>query len=470
MDLRPCQRILTKPPRPSTSYICKNCRSWSSGPRAGRTAVPSNYQTAAKQSQLMKSLQSTEPEDYYVTGELARTLQSLGFQSILMPVKALRRHRDELYKTKVSPSAAIRNALSSQKWRQIYEEALTVAELHLLRDPMVMRQLFHALGRADVHPQNLKKYGFMGLYSLQAALEAGETVAVMDAAMTEIHFRDSLSKPTFELVKEKAFAKVDDYRALTVYLWHMVQMSQTKAVARENYLMAKELYNMVEPGVHTEKMTPLLQSILPPWRVLFRAADHYLYHLGDGPISDSVQEDLDMALREGVSKWNDPQAAELILGQKDEVQKYSQQWVTLATQAAMAGSGKSCFELAMYFLRKDGWYPAVKPQSATKENKSWIGIEWLALSAALSTDNTRDMTMRYVGLAHLLSENGHADEGHSWLAIAKENLDDTYLDPRGEMIAYVDGFYQHWYDKSLLLTKAKDFLEPAREDQQHATR
>lgn len=295
-----------------------------------------------------------------------------------------------------------------------------------------------------------------GIYALQVAFESGESEAAIDTALAEIKSSSGLRRKTYEHIREMALARAD-WRAMTLYLWHMLQTAQKKPVTQENYLLAKRLYSMMEPSQKQDNKLPFLQSYELPWKLLHDAADHYLYHLDDGPESDAVQEDLDMALREGVSKWSDPRAAEMILSQIGEVEKHSPRWVSLTTQSAMGGNADSCLELAMYYLQKDGWYP----QRSDNKAKSWIGIEWLALSAALSTSDARTMVRRYLALAHILRENGYAKEGYSWLPTAKENVHEAGLDQRGEMIEYLDGFQRHWYDDEIMVATSDEFLDTA---------
>ncbi|EXJ89193.1 hypothetical protein A1O3_02259 [Capronia epimyces CBS 606.96] len=295
-----------------------------------------------------------------------------------------------------------------------------------------------------------------GIYALQVAFDAGDSEAAIDTALAEVKSSPGLRRTTYEYIKEMALARAD-WRAMTIYLWHMLQTAQKKPVTQENYLLAKDLYRMMEPSQKQDNKLPFLQSFELPWKLLHDAADHHLYHLDDGPESDAVQEDLDMALREGVSKWSDPRAAEMILNQIGEVEKHSPRWVSLMTQSAMGGNADSCLELAMYHLQKDGWYP--KRSDTNNKTKNWIGIEWLALSAALSTSDARVMVRRYLALAHILRESGCAKEGYAWLPTAKENVYEAGLDSTGEMIKYLDGFQRHWFDDKVMVATSDEFLD-----------
>jgi hypothetical protein len=69
------------------------------------------------------------------------------------------------------------------------------------------------------------------------------------------------------------------------------------------------------------------------------------------------------------------------------------------------------------------------------------------------------MIKRYLAVAHLLREHGHAEEGYSWLPVAKENLKESGLDPDDRMIDYLDGFQNHWYDDKLMVSTSEEFLD-----------
>lgn len=339
----------------------------------------------------------------------------------------------------------------------MYEAELTPAEVELMSDPSVLRQVFAAFSEADYHQQNIQNYRRLGLYSLHVLFEAGDVEAGLKIAAREIVSPTGLRRPTAEFIREQAMARTD-WRAMTIYLWHTLQSAHPKAAAEENYHLAKELFDMVEPGNRLVQRVSVFEQFVGPWKLLHDAADHYLYHLDESdPLSDQVQNDLDMALRAGVEEWKDPEAAKLILGQKDEIEKDSTRWLTLTTQAAMAGSENHCYDLAIYHLRRDGWISRGAPEK-TKPT-SWMGIEWLALSAALSMNSARQMTRRYLALAHILRESGQVEKGYEWLPVAKEHLQDAGLDPDKSMAEYLDGFRQTWYDDDLLGPRADDFLD-----------
>ncbi|EHY57853.1 hypothetical protein ABEF95_014301 [Exophiala dermatitidis] len=442
-----------------TPYIYHVYRLWSSSPPCRAKKLPTYYKPSVISRNQIDALVGSNPSNYYITADLAGTLRRLGFQSVHTVVKLVNQHRRELQQNKCAPNAAVRMAATSQQWQRVYKSTLNSLEAKLLQDPNILRQIFHAFGKADLHFQNIKKMAHLGIYALQVAFDNGDEDAAIDTALAEVKSSGGLRQKTYDYIKKMALARAD-WRAMTIYLWHMLQSAQKKQVTEENYLLAKDLYAMLEPSQKQDKTLPFLRSFELPWKLLHDAADHYLYHLEEGGESDAVQEDLDMALREGVSKWSDPRAAEMILNQLGEVEKHSPRWISLITQSAMGGNSDSCFALAMYHLEKDGWYP--KP-SATKA-KSWIGVEWLALSAALSTSDARTMVRRYLALAHILRENGHGKEGYAWLPTAKANVFDAGLDPNLEMVKYLDGFQQHWFDDKVIVTTSHEFIQPAEDN------
>lgn len=350
------------------------------------------------------------------------------------------------------------------------EGALGSNDSALLRKPEVLGMAFHALGMNHLHLQNLKTAGIVGqtIHLFQMAFASGLRDAAIDAAQLELASNETqatwdtsaarrrpLAPQISAYIKEKAL-KGADPRAMMIYLRDVLRGAQTKAVAKQNYQLAKQLFDMVEPSQQLYKRVHFSQRYGQPWQMLYDAADHYLSHIQDDPVSDKVQEDLDNALRVGAVEYKDPRAAALVLGQKDVIEKHSKQWVELATQSAIAGYADSCFSLALYHLRKDRWLP-VDPG---KNPKNWVGIEWLAVSAAASDDNAQIMLRRYLGLAHLLREYGHSDEGFSWIQAAQENIMEAGLDPNGEWNAYVDTFLQTWNDDNVPQKSSEEFLGP----------
>lgn len=303
------------------------------------------------------------------------------------------------------------------------------------------------------------------------ALAAGETEACIDAAAAEILLIQlSQRDPTteikrfmplalFNLVREKALAKTD-WRAMTLYVSIMNrEQRQTKEAAQTDYELAKELDNMLEPGKQQSGEGNPLREFERPWKLLHDAAEQYLSHLSpQEPIFFQVQTDLERALRDGAFKYSEPRAIPMVLGRGEMVEKHSTQWVTLSTQAAVAGSADSALHLAFYHLHKDGWLPA---QSAATP-KIWVGLEWLALSAAQAAPNTNHMAARYLALAHLLREHGFTEEGYSWIKFAQENIREAGLDPDDAWHNYLDGFMQTWTNPAYTQKSSADFLrEPS---------
>ncbi|KIX96947.1 uncharacterized protein Z520_07061 [Fonsecaea multimorphosa CBS 102226] len=436
-------------------------RSWSCTPRqaAKRDRLPTYAKPATPKTpgaalgpvtKSKKSLINDGP--YYISPDLARTLHDLGFFSIPDVVKVLRRLCQEL--KKLPPANAIVSATTQQRFIQVSEEALGSAEVALMRDPQILRTAFHSLGQNAFLMQNRR--GGEGCDALRMAFLAGKTDAGVDAAAAEIAVGASvgqqeprLSPRIFDFIKAKAFQR-SDWSAIILYLDEMSRKIGTEASARENYEVAKDLVDMVEPSKHLSRQnSSLLKHYKSPWRILHDAAQSYLSYLGEGAVYNQVRSDLENALRDGLFKYSDLSAVPLALQQPGVLEKHSKEWIELATQSARAGDPDSSMQLAFYYLRKDGWRPA----EPNKKPQDWTGVEWLAVSAALSAPNTGTMAAKYLGLAHLLREHGYADEGNSWIDFAKESMGEAGLDPENTWHNYLSEFQQAWSDTDESLKK-----------------
>ncbi|KIW90438.1 uncharacterized protein Z519_09084 [Cladophialophora bantiana CBS 173.52] len=436
-------------------------RSWSSSPlqAAKRSRLPTYAKPAkpktpgAALETVAKSEQTLGKDGYYYTSpDLASALHGLGFFSIPTVVKVLRLLCQEL--KQAPPANALLSATTQQRFIQLSEEGLGSAEVALMRDPQILRKAFHSLGQNAFHTQNRK--GQEGCDALRMAFFAGEIDAGVDAAAAEIALGNAmgrqenrLSPRISDFIKARALQR-SDWRAITLYLDEMSTKRGTEASARENYKLAKDLVDMVEPSKQLRRQNPsLLQNYKLPWRVLHDAADSYLSYLDPGATFDQVQSDLENAIRDGLFKFSDLAAAPFALRQPGVIEKHSKEWLELATQSASAGDPDSALQLAFYHLRKDGWRPA----EPNKKRRDWTGIEWLAVSAALSAPETGSMAAKYLGLAHLLREHGYADEGISWIDFAKESIGEAGLDPENKWHNYLDEFQQAWKDTDESLKK-----------------
>jgi hypothetical protein len=388
----------------------------------------------------------------YIAPELLKGLQKLGFSSIPAVVDLLRQLNHEA--TRLSQTNVIQAIATQQRFTQMAEQELgRSGEAALMRDPKVLRKAFHLLGRNYFHHYN--RQGQEGLDALRVAFLAGEVDAGIDAAAAEIMVNTSrvelgatsmsgplLSARLFDFVKQHALARTD-WRAMTLYLQEMLRVPGTEAPARDNYKLARELFDLLEPS---KELILLYEQHLRrfelPWKILHEAAVAYLAHLPEGSAEhDKVQADIEMALRDGIHKYADPAAVAPALRQQRVIPWHSAKWVDLATQAAAAGVHDAAFDLAMYHLRKGGW----RPRQAGTNPTDWTGIEWLAVSAALSAPDVRTMVQsRYLGLAHLLREHGYMAEGYAWMEYAKENVAEAGLDPEKEWENFIQDFKLAW--------------------------
>ncbi|EXJ64495.1 hypothetical protein A1O7_00831 [Cladophialophora yegresii CBS 114405] len=387
----------------------------------------------------------------YLAPELVTGLQKLGFSSIFEVMNVLRHFNHEV--TSLSPATVFQVLTTHERFTQIAEQELKRPEARLMRDPNLLRKAFHLLGRNYFHQQN--RQGQEGLAALRAAFLAGEVDAGIDAAAAEAMVNRSrvesgatsnsstlLSPRLFDFIKQRARARAD-WRAMTLYLKEISRVPQTEVLARDNYNLARELFDMLEPSKELLlENTQLLRAFEPPWKILHDAAVAYLAYTPEGcPENDKVQADIETALREGIHKYSDPRAVAPALRQQRVIPWHSSEWVDLATQAAAAGVHHAAFDLAMYHLRQGAW----RPKQADKKPTDWTGIEWLAVSAALSAPDIRTMVQsRYLGLAHLLREHGYLAEGYAWMQYAKENAAEAGLDPDKEWEHFIHDFELAW--------------------------
>nr|KAK5436031.1 hypothetical protein LTR18_009610 [Exophiala xenobiotica] len=460
---------VSKSRSPAVSYIYHGPRPWSSS-TACRAKRPANYRVARRKYDLLRQLnEKSGLEDYYIPASLAKKLREFGFRSIPMVVKLFNHHRDELERSKAAADRAIKLSTTNQQWIRTYEEALSYDEIALLTDPKILPRIFEAFGEADFHRQNRHRWSALGHYTLCAAFEAGDVEAALKVAFLEYRMHGKVQRRITEFIKQDAM-KMTDWRTMTVWLFLTTKESHSKAVARDNYIMAKKLDSMLEPSNRTVKRTETFQQYQGSWYLVFSAANHYLSHFDKhDPEGDPVQEDLERAVREGVEKWKDPEAAHELLLLPNEVKKFSDRWVSLMTESAVDGSGEHCVRLALYHLARDGWLSHHLDENdewvtvdRKEKPKSWVGIEWLGLSAALENGNASIKTKRYLRLALLLREHGLAKEALPWFSAAKSDLQDQCIDPDEKWVDYIDGFEKHWFNDEFVTRSSEDdwFLEP----------
>ena len=217
-------------------------------PKSTSTRTPRNYKPAYRSFDRLKSLnqQAKSAEDYYITAKLARRLQELGFRNVQTVTKLFNHQRAEFESGKVAANKAVKIAATSRKWIETYEEALPSSEFKMMQDPNTLSQVFEAFGECDFHGQNMRRWGKLGQYSFLVASEAGNTDATVKTALLEMQKGD-IRRETAEALRGRA-ANMTDWRAMTMWLHRATQMTHTKAGARENYLMAKKLDSMLEPG------------------------------------------------------------------------------------------------------------------------------------------------------------------------------------------------------------------------------
>lgn len=284
---------------------------------------------------------------------------------------------------------------------------------------------------------------------------AGETDAEIEAVAAEMLLnymgtiksadgygkrRQRLLPESFELVKKMALAR-SDWNAVSLYLLEMAEIPGNEETARQCYDLALELKDRSTPSkttvsglAFTALRMPRLQQ---PWEICFNAAQVYLSHLSEGtPEYDQVQRELENALRDGLYKYTDPAAIPFALNRPKILTKGSTEWVQFATVAASKAVESAAYELALYYLDKDGW----RPKKGVKKATNWRGIEWLAVSAAGCVPNAYKMAMRYLAIAHLLHEHGYTAEGSAILEFAVFNVTEAGLDPSGEWATY----FQHY--------------------------
>lgn len=439
--------------------------------QSSSTRTPSNYKPASRNFDRLSSLnkQSQPPNEYYITANLARRLQHLGFRSIQTVVKLFNHHRFEFERAKVTPSRAIRLSATSRRWIETYEEALTSSECKLMTHPKVLSQIFEAFGEADFHGQNMKRWWKVGEYSFLAASEAGNIDAALKTALIEMQ-KKGIRRETAETLRETALSMAD-WRAMSIWLSYVTQVTQTKAGARDNYMMAKKLDSMLEPGDRIIKRMPVLEQYVPPWKFVFKAADHYLWHLQnedpDSPECKQVEADMDAALQAGVDVWKDAEAAEELLRQKRtaggkairDIPEGTARWVSLTTHSAMAGSILHSYRLAAHHLREEGWFWWLTGKKELDPARS-LGMEWLQLSAALATHNANNMASRYTALILLLREHGFKHEGYAWIDLARTDLDNCPPDPAMQLgIDQLQFLEESWMDDDKMIVKSYQYLD-----------
>jgi len=324
-----------------------------------------------------------------------------------------------------------------------------------MRSPDVLPRLFHAGGRADLHERNARSCHETGIYSLQVAFEGGVSKAGVDCGVAQVASSGCMSPNIYAFIKKQALAR-SDWLAMATYLDCTLRTPQPAEVARESYLLAKHLSSLLRLDDQPVNMASPLRQYERPWKLLHDAANQYLSSVDENDLSSRiVQQDLNNALHDGIYKWNDPRAARMLLEQKSGVKRYSSEWLSLMTQSAMSCDAQSCFELGKYYLEKDGWRPA---QGAAK-GKSRLGLEWIELGAALSTQDPEQMTKGYLFLALLLREHGFADEGLEYLVAGKESLEGNRYDLRGEKAQYLQSFEDHWNDDQLIVARSDELMD-----------
>ncbi|KAJ9608876.1 hypothetical protein H2200_006647 [Cladophialophora chaetospira] len=412
-------------------------------PRNVREVRPDVPGSMAQTLELAKSsVKSRDEKPHYISPELAAGLQQLGFHSIPAVVNVL---RELSAKAASLPPASAFSAISTQqRFIEMMEVALGSAEAALMRDPKVLRKAFHLLAQNYFHLRNslgLKGFEILRMIFLAGELEAGIDAFAAILLLEKQAERTGKAAPdsTYflrigDFIKAKALARTD-WRAVTMYLKEMTRFQGTKAFKRECYQLAKEFYSTVEPSRKSRVENPwLLQDYELPWKTFYEAARIYLLDLPEGKERDNVQADMELALRDGLYKYTDPRAVAPALRNDKVIPRHSKEWIQFATEAATKGEKDASFELAKYHLSKDGWYPKTEGKKPTK----WTGIEWLGVSAALSSPDTTRMVYLYCGLAHVLRERGYLAEGRSWLSYARENIGEAGLDMSGAEKLIID--------------------------------
>ena len=353
----------------------------------------------------------------------------------------------------------------------VASKKLLAHDAKLLCNPKILCKMMHLIARDDFG--NANRDTAEGEHILRMLTHEGYEEALIDTASAEIirgigklATADLGYRPGFfcspqHRAKLKVRADNDnDWRAAIVYLSEMNRKKLNLDEAQETYEDAKWLSDMLEPASQSRVSVECPLDALPaPWLILYEAAEEYRVQLArsrdyetdpkrgrNDDLYTQVNADIEMAIRDGLYKYTDIQAVKYALNRDTILTIGAQEWLDFVTRAAGSGDTAAATALAFHYLREDGMWPSEK--EPTRRTISWLGIEWLAVSAALSAPDATTMFAKFVGMAHLLREQGYEAEGEAWLEEAKNVIADAGLDPQKQWEKELSQIRKDWKDEA----------------------
>ncbi|KIV90176.1 hypothetical protein PV10_07507 [Exophiala mesophila] len=445
-------------------------RSWSSCPRH-EAKLPIHESRAQVTGNPKLGLKTLIEDDklYYTHSRSNRTF--LDTWNIAFPSEraawtelALRALRDRLFRTYRRNASLAAKATVDNQWWKILQDIDVIAKQQVdLNNPDLIRDAFYFGGLADLAPQNHNAYQDRGRFSLEVAFHLGHGQAPIVLARHELAMASQRNpyrrSPTqaaeaepvdlpaaiVDYLREVALCR-RNWEAMTAYLDYILRRRCGPKVVRENFELARDLSLMVSPSQSSSELKPALERIEPPWYLLQKAADQFVATFSKSGSPEELKEARELAagaISSGVSEWEDMRAIEEDLKSEERPLVGSDKWLTYTTHKAMAGDDKACFALGDYYIRKEGWHPHTRQQSAPKTR---MGLWWLEASASAVLDQPELCARRHLLIALLLDENGLHGEGASVLARGVDVLADSAA-PAGEVVTqWLKSYATVWPD------------------------
>jgi hypothetical protein len=327
-------------------------------------------------------------------------------------------------------------------------------------------QMMRVIGLPLLRESNESWENF-GVYALECAVHLGDLVAALHLCALEnrkARFKGSISQKARDLVEDLAY-EGKDWRALAIRAEYLMSFKTRPTKLDEAFQLAKALIDMTEPYPDKPDDGPELIPHIEPWRVLWDIAR----------LKDDTNAQL-KAVQIGAKQYNSPEAYWWLANSKD-VKDYSGQWVDFITKAAVGGNNRACYDLGVYWLEKQGWYPCPISQRLSRvsfDAGSSTGFDWLEIAAVGRSPQLA--AELFLGMALVCRENNCSKVGLSYLESGVDTIKAGNGDPaaKADAVSKLRTMIKDWSSTEVPQvgqtrlkavfedTKAANFLPPPR--------
>lgn len=307
---------------------------------------------------------------------------------------------------------------------------------------------------------------------LGLACEFGNTSAARLLFQIEILNPEAAASAKARSMIEELAGNPEEWEAQVLHAQHLLRSGVPSQAKKDKaYRLAKTAFAVTEAGALAPPLLKGTADLKDPWRLLRDITDMRLEERQSAEDEDVWEK----AIAAGALEFHDPEACGLLAELPNQVKPYSDQWLELTTKAAMSGNKDASFYLAKYYFELYGWYPCPKmldtesgnerygPSKASREPESFLGFDWLELSAAQCLHDPIKMGLRFIVIALVWRENNLASMGQEYLEFGRDQIEASPVDAAAKALTLqnLNSYIDSWKNRlPYQVTAAKYLKEP----------